>query len=219
MEGSSCCGFLRSTIGLKILMAVTGVILFGFLVGHVAGNLLFFAGQEALDKYSKFLQESKALLWGARLTLLASVIAHIYASIVLTLRSKEARPVAYRQKEALGSTFASRTMMWSGPVIAIFVVYHILHFTTGQAHPHFQHGAVYQNVVAGFKVAWVALFYMVSMVLLGFHLAHGVWSMMQTLGLNNPNWDRRLRCAAILFSVLVVGGFIAIPLAVLAGKA
>lgn len=219
MQGTStCCRFWGSTIGMKVLMALTGVVLFGFVVGHVSGNLLVFAGRDAINAYSKWLHDHPGLLWTARIVLLASVAAHIYASIRLTLLKGEARPVPYEAKEAHGSTFASRTMMWSGPIIALFVIYHILHLTTGHMHPAgFNAGDVYGNLIKSFKMPLISLVYVAAMLGLAFHLSHGVWSMLQTVGVNRPNWDRCLRCCSALFAALVTAGFIAVPVAILAG--
>jgi succinate dehydrogenase / fumarate reductase cytochrome b subunit len=200
-------------------MAVTGVVLFGFVVAHVAGNLLIFAGEKALNNYSAALKANPAVLWGARLVLLASVAAHIGASIRLTRLKESARPVAYEGKKPHGSTYASRTMMWSGPVVAAFVVYHLLHFTTGHAHPdaRFESTAVFHNVVVGFGRPLASLIYVVAMLALGLHLSHGAWSMLQTVGANRPHLEPLLRRAAIVVSALIIAGFISIPLAVLAG--
>lgn len=208
--------FVRTSIGLKVLMAVTGILLFGFVAGHVAGNLLIFAGSEKLNAYARFLRDNPLLLWGTRLVLLASVLVHIAVSIRLTRLKSAARPIAYEVERPV-STYASRTMMWSGPVIALFVVYHLLHFTFGTAHPDFRPEDVYRNVVVGFRNWAVAAAYAVSMLALGLHLSHGLWSLVQTLGLIHPRFDRKLRCAALGISALIVAGFLSIPVAVVIG--
>jgi succinate dehydrogenase / fumarate reductase cytochrome b subunit len=207
----------RSTLGKKVVMAATGLILFGFLVGHVAGNLLIFAGRERFDGYSAFLHESPLLLWGTRILLLAAVALHILVSVQLTLAKRAARPIAYEVKRDAGSTYAGRTMMLSGPIIGLFVIYHLLHFTTGTAHPEFQPGRVYENVVSAFRSWPVAAAYIVAMATLSFHLSHGIWSMFQTAGLNSPKYDPLIRGGAWVFTILVTAGFIAVPAAVLAG--
>lgn len=216
MHGSWVGRFLRSTIGMKVLMAFTGVILFGYTIGHVAGNMLIFAGRERINAYSKFLHESPLLLWGTRALLLVSFAVHIGASIRLARLKSEARPVGYAVKRWPGSSYASRTMFWSGPILAFFVIYHILHLTTGTVHPDFRDD-VYHNLVSGFRRWPVSLAYIVAMLSLALHLSHGVWSMLQTVGVNRPAWDRPLRAAAVVFAVLVAGGFIAVPVSVLAG--
>ena len=219
-QGSLLARFFRSTIGMKVLMAVTGVVLFGFLIGHVAGNLLVFAGPAKMDEYARFLKANLGLLWGVRLILLASVAVHIAAAVRLTKLKADARPVEYDLKRSRASSYAARTMMWSGPIIALFVVYHILHFTTGHAHhshPDFRMETVYDNVVTAFSRPLVSLVYIAAMLAVGLHLWHGLWSMLQTVGLNRPHLEPALRRAAVVVAVLIFGGFIAIPLGVLTG--
>lgn len=211
--------FLASTIGQKVVMAVTGAILFGFVLGHLAGNLLLYQGPEAINAYGRELREflHGAALPLARVTLLLAVVLHIWAAWALTVRNAQARPHGYKQLASQASTYASRTMRWSGVIILVFVVYHLMHFTFGNAHPSFVEGDVYHNVVTGFRVWPVALFYVFAMVLLGFHLNHGVWSMFHTLGVSHPGRRRALRLGAAAFSVMVVLGNISFPLAVLLG--
>ena len=225
MQGSYLGRFLGSNIGLKVLMALTGVVMFGYLIGHVTGNMLIFKGPEAINSYSKFLHDSKGLLWGTRILLLASVVVHIWATVkFLTLRNA-ARPVPYVMKEPHGTTFAARTMYWSGPVIALFILYHILHLTTGTLHHTFEKNVdpvthqvnVYQNLVDGFNNPLASGIYIVAMLGIGLHLSHGLWSLLQTVGVNRPNWECALRSIAVVFAVLICGGFIAVPLAVLLG--
>ena len=211
--------FYEAPIGKKAVMAVTGVVLFGFVLGHMAGNLQFFLGREAFDHYAAVLRATPALLWGVRTLLLVSVSLHIAASVQLTALKRKARPVGYRKKTSVDSSYASRTMMWSGPILAAFIVYHLLHFTLGTVHPSFEEGHVYDNVIAGFRVIPVSIAYIVAMILLGMHLNHGVWSMFQSLGVGHPRYSAALRRFANLFSVLVTLGFISIPIAVLAGYA
>jgi succinate dehydrogenase / fumarate reductase cytochrome b subunit len=157
------------------------------------------------------------LLWGARVTLLAAVALHIWAATSLTRMSLAARPQGYEVTRHLESTYASRTMRWSGVTIALFIVYHLLHFTFGSVHPDFREGDVYHNVVAGFQLWPVSLFYVLAMIALGFHLYHGAWSMLQTLGLSHPRYNKVRNGLAGLLAILVVVGNISIPVAVLAG--
>ena len=211
--------FLSSTIGQKVVMAVTGAILFGFVLGHLAGNLLFYQGPEAINAYAVELRTllHGSALWIARATLLLAVVLHIWAAWALTVRNAKARPHGYRQLAHERSTYASRTMRWSGVIILAFVIYHLMHFTVGNVHPDFVEGDVYHNVVTGFRVWPVSLFYVLAMVLLGFHLNHGVWSMFHTLGVSHPARRRALRVGAAVFSVLIVLGNVSFPIAVLLG--
>lgn len=208
---------LRSSIGRKIVMAVTGVVLFGFVLAHMAGNLQAFAGPTKLDEYGAALRKVPALLWGARLGLLAASILHVWAAASLTLTSWAARPQGYRSLRSQDSTYASRSMRISGVVLFAFIVYHLLHFTIGSVHPDFVEGGVNHNVVTGFRVLWVTGLYVVGMACLGLHLWHGVWSMTQTLGLAHPRYDALRENAATAFTVIVVLGFLALPIGVLAG--
>ena len=211
--------FLASTVGRKAVMAVTGVVLFGFVVVHMIGNLQIYLGPEPIDAYGRFLRTflHGGGIWVARATLFVAVTLHIWAAWVLSRTSWSARPVPYREVAHRESTYASRTMRWSGPILALFVVYHLLHLTIGTAHPHFEEGKVYANVVAGFQVWPVSAFYIVSMLALGLHMYHGVWSMTQSLGLAHPRYDRLRRVFAAAFTGIVVAGNISIPVAVLAG--
>ena len=209
--------FYDAPIGKKVVMAITGAILFGFVLVHMAGNLQFFLGREIFDHYGMALKATPALLWGVRTVLLVSVILHIVASVQLIALNQKARPSAYKKKEAVDSSYAARTMTWSGPILAAFIVYHLLHFTLGTVHPSFEEGHVYDNVIAGFRVIPVSIAYIVAMVLLGMHLNHGVWSMFQSLGVGNPRYSAAARRFAQVFSTLIVLGFISIPIAVMAG--
>lgn len=209
---------LTSSIGLKIIMAVTGALLSGFVLAHMIGNLTAFNGPAAIDAYGAALRRFPALLWGARLALLAAVGLHIWAYLVLTRRSWAARPQGYRVTTYQESSFASRTMRWTGPLLAAFIVYHILHMTTGTVHDAgFEHGKVYQNLVRGLQAPAVALLYLAAMGALGFHLFHGMWSLFQSLGISQPRYQSYGRRLATVFTIVVVGGFALIPLAILAG--
>jgi succinate dehydrogenase / fumarate reductase cytochrome b subunit len=211
--------FWQTTVGKKAIMAVTGVILFGFVVGHLLGNLQIFLGPEKLNHYAMTLRSLPALVWGTRILLLVSVILHIWASFQLWLLQREARPVRYIKKANINSTYASRVMYWSGPIIAAFVVFHILHFTTGTVHPGgpFDEHNVYQNVVTGFQFWPVSLFYIIAMIMLCYHLYHGLWSMFQSLGFSHPVYTPWLQRFAKVVAILIAVGNISIPVAVLAG--
>jgi succinate dehydrogenase cytochrome b subunit len=211
--------FWSSTIGRKVVMAVTGVILFGFVLGHMVGNLQLYLGAKALNDYAVWLREFAhgAALPAARITLIVAVLAHIWSATSLTLASRAARPTPYRRWEPRESTYASRTMRWGGVIILLFVIYHLMHFTWGNAHPSFVPGDVYHNVVAGFAVPWVSAVYILAMLALGLHLKHGLWSMFQTLGVSHPRYERYARVFAAAFAAIVVLGNISFPIAVLAG--
>src|SRR4030095_14284326 len=174
--------FLGSTIGKKVVMATTGVVLVGFVLGHMLGNLQLYLGADAMDAYAVFLREflHGGGLWIARAVLLACAVLHVWAATSLTLADRAARPVAYREWESRESTWASRTMRWSGVVVLLFLVYHLLDLTFGAVNPAFEEGRVYHNVVASFRSVPVALFYIVAMLLLWSHLRHRVWSMLRT---------------------------------------
>lgn len=215
----------HSTIGKKILMAASGAVLVLFVIGHMAGNLKAFQGAEKFDAYAEFLRDAGApifghgqLLWVARIALLASVGVHILAAWQLTRTSLTARPVRYRRSlTPEASTYASRTMRWGGVILLLFVIYHLMHFTFGNAHPDFVAGAAYHNVVVGFQSWPVVAAYVVAMVALGLHLYHGVWSSLQTLGANHPRYNSLRRPLAVVIAGLVVVGFLAVPAGVVAG--
>ena len=209
--------FYESTIGKKAVMAATGLILFGFLIAHMLGNLQIFLGRAVMNHYAETLHGNPGLLWTARTILLVSVVLHIWASIPLALLKKKARPVAYVKRANVQSSFASRTMMWSGPIIAAFVVFHLLHLTTGTLHPNFAKLDAYNNLVTGFKVIPAAIAYIVAMVLIGMHLSHGIWSLFQSLGFSHPQYTPRIKKFAAIFSWLLIAGFISVPIAVLTG--
>lgn len=220
-------GLWSTSIGKKAVMAVTGFVLVGFVIGHMLGNLKIFQGEEKFNIYAVWLRDvgSPALgheqfLWLARVILLAATGLHIVAAVQLTQMSYAARPLSYAQKQAIQATYASRTMRWGGVIITLFVVYHILHFTcgiVGFGAGQFKPMSVYRNVVIGFSLWYVSAFYIAAMVALGLHMYHGVWSMFQTLGLNSENADRLYRALAIVSSVVVVLGNISVPTAVLTG--
>jgi succinate dehydrogenase / fumarate reductase cytochrome b subunit len=209
--------FYRTTIGKKVVMAVTGLVLFGFLIGHMAGNLQYFLGREVLNAYAEKLHHTVPLLWGARITLLLAVGLHILAAVQLANLQRAARPVGYHKLKPAGSSYASRTMYWSGPIIAFFVIYHLLHLTTGTLHPGYEYLNAYDNVVIGFRNPLVTLFYVISMVLVALHLNHGIWSMFQSIGFSHPRYTPRIKAFARIFSALLVAGFLSVPIAVLLG--
>lgn len=216
--------FVRSLVGKKAIMAVTGLILFLFVVAHLLGNLKVFEGPATFNAYAAGLRTIGApvlgpsqFLWAARIVLLASVLAHIWAAALVTRASWAARPVGYHDLAAMETTYAARTMRWGGALIFLYVIYHLLDFTFGAVNPSFVPGDVYHNVVASFRVWPVAAAYVAAMVVLGLHLYHGVWSAWQTLGLNRPPTGGWRRGVAAAIAVLIAGAYISIPAAVLAG--
>jgi succinate dehydrogenase / fumarate reductase cytochrome b subunit len=208
----------RSTVGKKIVMAVTGLILIGFLVTHVVGNLLAFGGPAKINAYSAFLHGTGEILWVARGVLLVSLILHVIAAAQLTRMDRAARPVEYARRSPQAATVASRTMRWGGVLLLAFIIYHLLHFTFGAVHPQFVEGDPYHNIVTGFQQhPLIAGFYLAAMAGLGLHLYHGGSAMFQSLGLSHPAWNpgrqRLMRAAAALIAL----GFAAIPLGVVLG--
>lgn len=225
VSGGSWVGrFIRSSVGAKIVMALSGALMFGFIIGHMAGNLQVFLGQDAFNAYAHFLKTTPALLWGTRVVLILSVLAHAVSGLRLAALNKAARPVGYVRKSPVRSTLASRTMALSGLVVGAFIVYHLLHFTVGVTNPEFftltdaqgRHD-VFTMFVKSFEVPAIAAAYIVANALLGMHLIHGAKSMFQSLGLNHPKYNLLFRVVAPGIGLLVVAGNIFLPIAVLAG--
>ncbi len=214
-------------IGKKVVMAITGIALIGFVIGHMLGNLKIFTGAETINAYSRFLREVGTpeleygqLLWLVRIFLLICVALHITAAVQLTRMSRAARPIGYTTKRDIETTWAARTMRWGGVLLVAFIVFHLLHFTggvVGFGTGQFKDLAVYQNVVAGFAVWPIAVFYIVAMGALCLHLDHGIWSMLQTLGWNTARNEPTLQIISRVIAIVVFLGFTSVPVAVLAG--
>lgn len=198
-------------------MALTGLILSGFLAAHMLGNLQVFLGREVMNHYAETLHGNPGLLWGVRIVLLISVLLHAWAAIQLTAVKAAARPVPYVKPGNVQGSTGSRTMMLSGPVIGLFVIGHLLHLTTGTIHPQFVELHAYENVINAFSNPIASGLYIVAMILVGFHLSHGVWSMFQSVGFSHPRYTPIIKKFAAVFSWLLIAGFIAVPIAVLAG--
>lgn len=217
--------FYRSAIGKKAVMAVTGVILFGFVFIHMIGNLKLYLGAVHMNEYAHFLRTFGApaipetgVLWIARVILLAAVALHIYSAYSLTMMNREARPVAYQGGRGfVKATYASRTMRWGGVILLLFIVYHILHLTTGTVHGAFVKEDAYHNAVTGLRVWWVAAFYILANLALGLHLYHGVWSMFGSVGVTNPRFETWRRNFATVFALIVTLGNISFPIAIVTG--
>ena len=217
-------GLVRSLIGQKVIMAATGLILFLFVVGHLVGNLKVFEGPEPFNAYAEGLRTVGApffgrgqVLWLIRAVLLIAVLAHIWAATAVTLASWRARPVGYRGLEPQETTYAARTMRWGGVIIFLYVVYHLLDLTFGAANPSFIPGDVYHNLVASLRRWPTAATYIVAVVMVGLHVQHGLWSAFQTLGVNRPPTPQWRRGVAAAIAALITAGYVAIPVAVLAG--
>ena len=213
-----------SSVGKKILMAVSGVVLYGFVFVHMLGNLKVFQGREAFNHYAEGLRTLGApffgygqLLWILRIILIIALIVHLVAVVQLYRQSKAARRHSYKKFDGLEFSYASRTMLWGGVLLLAYVVYHLLHMTFGTVHPNFIPGDAYNNFVVGFQQWPASLAYVVAMVPLGLHLYHGFWSMLQTLGANNPKYNRMRRPTALILSLLIVLLNISFPVAVLLG--
>lgn len=220
----------KSSVGKKYVMAVTGFVLFLFVLGHLAGNLQIFLGPEAINRYGHFLQSNPELIWPARLGLLLMVGLHLWAAIKVWLENRAARPEGYAEYEPLGSTYASRSMLMSGTIVFCFILYHLLHYTvqtqylnfTGQnfetfIDPATQWHDVYKMMVVGFGNVWVSGFYILGMALLCLHLSHGASSMFQSIGWKNKAYTPVLDRFAQIVALLIFLGYTSIPVAILLG--
>jgi succinate dehydrogenase / fumarate reductase cytochrome b subunit len=210
--------FWDSTVGKKIVMGLTGIVLVGFVLVHMAGNLQVFLGPEKFNGYSHFLQHDVIeFTWVLRAALLVAVVLHVTAAVQLTLRNRAARPAPYAMREPQVSTWASRTMRWGGAYLLAFIPYHLMHFTLGWVHPAFVKDQAYGNVMIGFQVTWVVFFYLGAMLFLGLHLYHGVWAMFRTLGVARPSNEPMQRTFALVVAIVVAVGFSLVPLSVALG--
>jgi succinate dehydrogenase / fumarate reductase, cytochrome b subunit len=218
--------FWRTMIGKKVVMAVTGGMFVLFVIGHMLGNLKAFSGPAEINAYSQFLREVGRpeldygqLLWTVRIVLLICVVLHVTAAIQLTRMNWAARPVSYSAKRDIETTFSARLMRWSGVLLVIFIIFHLLHLTAGFVGfraGQFRHLAVYQNVVIAFAVWPVAAFYIIAMGALCLHLSHGIWSMLQTLGWSTARSEAKLKSISRVIAIVVFLGFTSVPVAVLA---
>jgi succinate dehydrogenase / fumarate reductase cytochrome b subunit len=208
----------RSPLGKKVVMGVTGLIMIGFLVLHMAGNLQAFAGADKLNGYAALLHgPAHELVLLLRAVLLAALVLHVVAAVQLTRLDPAARPVGYAKQVPQAATFASRTIRWGGFFLLAFIVFHLLHFTTGDVHPDFIEGDVYHNLVTGLRQPLVAAFYLAAMVAIGLHLFHGAWGSFRSLGLAQPKPKPLERPVAMLLAVALWLGFSIVPVAVLLG--
>jgi succinate dehydrogenase / fumarate reductase, cytochrome b subunit len=216
----STVGLMDTAIGKKTALALSGLVLFGFVIVHMLGNLQVFLGPEVFNNYAATLKAMPAVVWGARCVLLLAVIVHVTMMIQLYSASSNARGVGYRRETSRASTYASATMHYTGPLLLLYILFHLAHFTApglslGDA--AFSHTDVYSNFVSSFSVPWVVALYCTANLFLGVHLFHGAWSLLQTLGLSHPRYNRRRNLIAQAVAVFVTLGNVVMPLAVLAG--
>ncbi|WP_307796354.1 succinate dehydrogenase cytochrome b subunit [Amycolatopsis sp. 195334CR] len=216
--------FWRSTIGKKVVMAVTGLLMVAFLLAHMVGNLKIFFGPAEFDAYSAWLRtiggpvlHHEWYLWIQRTGLLIALVLHITAAAQLSRRDRKARPVRYVHSRRPRATFATRTMRWGGVIIAFYVVWHVLDLTVGAVHPGFVPHHPYQNVVTNFQVWWINLIYFVPVILVGLHINHGFFSAAQTLGVHHPARRRALKITGSALAFVITAGFLLVPIAVMTG--
>ncbi|WP_277349775.1 succinate dehydrogenase cytochrome b subunit [Planosporangium thailandense] len=217
---------LRTTVGLKVFMAVTGILLVLFLIAHMLGNLKIFVGPTAFNHYAHWLRAigtpllpNTWYLWIQRTVLTVAVIGHIWSAAVLARRARAARPVRYAHRQPVQGSYAGRTMRWGGVIILLFVIYHILDLTTGNLNPVGDKQHPYANVVADFAPHrwYVTIWYVLAILAIGFHLRHGIFSALRTLGQQSQQWQRRSRAFALGFAIVLCAGYLSVPFAVLTG--
>lgn len=213
-----------TSVGKKSVMAVTGVIFLLYVVAHMLGNLKVFYGLESFDAYSEYLRVIGAellgrsgLLWIVRTVLVASVVLHVWAAFSLWYKAKKARPIAYQHRGKPQGSYAARTMRWGGVIIGLFVIWHILDLTTGTVNPAAEGAGAYEKLVASFDRPVVAIFYILAVVALGFHIRHGLWSAVQTLGQNSAVRQNSLKAFALVVAVGITVGFAIVPISVMTG--
>lgn len=214
--------FYGSSIGKKIVVAATGLIMIGYLIAHMLGNLQVFAGrgptveETKLNEYAELLRFEMGLLWAIRIFLLAALVLHVVTTVKLSAENRAARPERYAMRQYRSASVFSRTMLWGGIALFAYVIYHILHLTLGVAHPGlFTHGDVYSNVIRSFQQPVIVLVYLIATTALYFHLHHGAASVMDTLGVSHPRHRDALRRGARVVAAVICLGFAAVPLGVL----
>lgn len=216
----------RSSVALKFLMAISGLIFIGYVLAHMYGNLKAFAGHDAFNEYAEHIREigepilpHEGALWIIRVVLIVALVVHVYTGMALWRRAKNARTTPYVMKKSTGANFASRMMRWGGVAILLFIIWHLLNFTVVKV--NVTGGATndpYNLMVDSFSVWWLTLIYLAAMLALGAHLHHGVWSAAQTLGLTGTSAARaRWKRVALITALVISVGFSLVPIAVLAG--
>jgi succinate dehydrogenase / fumarate reductase cytochrome b subunit len=209
-----------TTIGKKMMMAVSGLVLFGFSIVHMLGNMQIFVGREAINSYHVLLYGLPTLLWSARIVLLAALVAHVVSAYQLTVINKRARPLGYARSHHAATSYAARTMVVSGVLLFLYLLHHIAHMTLGYtrglgyAHDHVD---VYANLVQSYRMPWMALISVVAALVFGSHVRHGAWSTFQSLGVSYRRYDTALRGAAVGIAAFVTLGYVSVPLAVMFG--
>jgi succinate dehydrogenase / fumarate reductase cytochrome b subunit len=217
--------FYRSAVAKKWLMAVTGIMLLGYVLAHMVGNLKVFLGKEDINEYADWLRRlgepalpREVVLWALRVGLLAAFVIHIVAAYQLTMMNRRARPTQYKSpRDYAAASFASRTMRWTGIIVLLYVIFHLLDMTFGTVNPGYEGGNPYRNMIASFDRVPVAVAYILANLALGFHIFHGAWSMFQSLGFNNPRYNAWRRYFAIGFAGLITTGNVAMPLLITTG--
>jgi succinate dehydrogenase / fumarate reductase cytochrome b subunit len=216
----------RTSIGKKMLMAASGLVILLWLIGHMLGNLKVWLNQKEFDSYAEFLRRlgepifpHTVLLWLIRGVLTVAFVVHVYLAIDLSVRNRRARQVRYARPGRVQADVPAVTMRWGGLALGLFVIFHLANFTWGWIHPgyRFVRGAVYHNVVGNFDQWWLVAIYGLAMIALALHIYHGTWSMFQTFGANSRRWDRLLRRSAGTLAVVMLVGFMSVPIGVLVG--
>jgi succinate dehydrogenase / fumarate reductase cytochrome b subunit len=217
----------RTTVMQKAIVAVTGLVMVLFLIGHLSGNLLIYGGPAAINSYAAGLRDVAALLWTARIILLLSLFAHVYFTIRLRRLSHQARPIRYHRQQYVASTFASRTMLLTGLLIFSYVAFHLAHFTWGKIHPEYYAATyfldgrgpvhdVYSMVVRSFQESWISALYILAVTMVMIHLVHATQSALQTLGISNKRYVQPIRKASFVLAIVLWIGYVSIPVACMA---
>jgi succinate dehydrogenase / fumarate reductase cytochrome b subunit len=208
----------------KVVMAVSGIIMLLYLIAHVIGNLKVFAGRESFNSYSEWIRTvgepavpHQTVLTIVRIVLVVAVVAHFWAAVSLWRQAKRARPQSYVTKKSVAQSYASRTMRWGGVIVLLFIIYHILDLTDGAVNPEGRDSTPYDRLVASFSNPFITAFYVLALILLGMHLRHGIWSATQTLGQSNRRRERTVNAFALVFSTVLIAGFLIVPFSVLLG--
>lgn len=210
---------LKSSVVLKALMALSGLVMMGFLIGHLGGNLLIYMGKNVLNSYAAKLHSMGGLLWAVRIGLLSSLVVHVFTAITLTRRHRRSRYQSYKVKSAMASSFASRQMALTGSLVGLYVIFHLGHFTFKWTHPEFKHnpGDVYEMMVTSFQNPFLVGVYVVAMIMIGAHLYHGIRSAFASLGFYHPFYSKWIGYGSVALCVVLVLGFSSVPLAVYFG--